>query len=89
MSNINKNTWQAGSSLTDYYWQRSRDAGRAVEEMLKHPYSSQQMTDQTNRKYRMRALEAQGIHGEKLATLLNKEFPNIIPVSFKEPFQQK
>lgn len=35
--------------LTDYHWQKRQEGIKAVQEMLKHPYSFQQMKGQTLR----------------------------------------
>ena len=36
-------------TLTDYHWQRSKEASKAVKEMLKHPLSLQQKKEQVAR----------------------------------------
>ena len=77
MHNTNKNTWQAGSSLTAYHWQRSRDAQKAVEEMSKHPYSSQESTDQINRNELMLELEAQGVPIEEIDRIVTEKYPHL------------
>jgi len=37
------------STLTEYHWQRNRDAQKAADEMLKHPYTIQQAKEQVER----------------------------------------
>lgn len=36
-------------TLTEYHWQRNRDTQKAVDEMLKNPYTFQQAKEQVER----------------------------------------
>lgn len=46
--------------LTPYHWKKNKDAGKEVEEMLKHPYSLEEVKAQTARKYAMKEKNKKG-----------------------------